>query len=666
MTPDGVRPAMDEGVEHPIDKVAGRWAAGGRLGEGDDAAEAAHGVMNCSGWRTIRRRLDRRDAPASVGTPLAMPCGRRSVRDVARHVFACGMSRSGTTLLTTILDSHDQISMGYELLPSGLGEARSIGATIRAAATRVPADGKSIADVLRSEDDTRSLGTFVRRCERTLVTPEELSGICDRLADESADETFDSLPLRARLSMAVVEVKMAKEKAALCGFKLNAPSIDDIDRLFPDSRFIAITRDPRDVVASHFEKGFNRTIEHICRAWVNYTGRFLAFRDRCPERATLVRYEDLVREPDANLDAIFDCIGLPYGDEVRAFYQSKASVHQTGHVNAELLARDFFTTSVGRWQTQLSVEQIREVEDACGDVMERLGYDLAPLEPLVSHQGTARYRKFTDNTIRRSKFYRDHYGELVGPYTHLTNLTWAEAAIGEKSPGADILILRHDVDHDYETALRMGRWEHEHGLRATYCILHTAWYYGELIDGRQQRTREMLDCCLELQDLGHEINVHNNFPVVALKTGLDAIRLLEQELAFYRLHGVKISGTSTHGDALCRELNFRNYELFRESVYELRGGPRVVEHDGNRVALGHVSMHDFGLAYEAYDLPRDLYFTDSGGTLRRRTNTRGRAGLRRREMDPGPAYPDITGILTHPIWWDFTRDSPPGQTLPEV
>lgn len=37
-----------------------------------------------------------------------------------RHVFACGMSRSGTTLLATILDSHPAISMGYELLPAGL------------------------------------------------------------------------------------------------------------------------------------------------------------------------------------------------------------------------------------------------------------------------------------------------------------------------------------------------------------------------------------------------------------------------------------------------------------------------------------------------------------------------------------------------------------------
>ena len=37
-----------------------------------------------------------------------------------RWIHVCGMSRSGTTLLTSMLDAHPGISMGYELLPAGL------------------------------------------------------------------------------------------------------------------------------------------------------------------------------------------------------------------------------------------------------------------------------------------------------------------------------------------------------------------------------------------------------------------------------------------------------------------------------------------------------------------------------------------------------------------
>lgn len=41
-------------------------------------------------------------------------------RSAMRHVIACGYSRSGTTLLTTILDAHPSVAMGYEILPNPL------------------------------------------------------------------------------------------------------------------------------------------------------------------------------------------------------------------------------------------------------------------------------------------------------------------------------------------------------------------------------------------------------------------------------------------------------------------------------------------------------------------------------------------------------------------
>ena len=257
-------------------------------------------------------------------------------------------------------------------------------------------------------------------------------------------------------------------------------------------------------------------------------------------------------------------------------------------------------------------------------------------------------------------YYRDNYADLVLPWVEgRTNLTWGEAATDTHSPTDEILVLRHDVDHDFETALKMGKWEKEHGLRATYCILHTAWYYGSITeDGFITRNKEMLNCCKKLQAMGHEINLHNNFIVESLRTGLNPLDMMRCELAFMRWNGIDVRGSSTHGDRLCGELGFRNYELFSESVYPARGGARTIEKDGNRVDIGLSSMATLDLDYEAYDLPRDHYITDSGGNLRVRKNTRGRAGLRRKELPTPPIYKRIVGILTHPIWWNFDVDSP--------
>jgi hypothetical protein len=155
-----------------------------------------------------------------------------------------------------------------------------------------------------------------------------------------------------------------------------------------------------------------------------------------------------------------------------------------------------------------------------------------------------------------------------------------------------------------------------------------------------------------LASLGHEVILHNNIVVVALMHGIDPAWLLGTEIEFFRKQGVPMLGTSSHGDALCRQLEFRNYEIFRDRVWESRGGPRVVTQGQNSVELGSLVMEDFGLKYEAYDLPRDVYASESGGNWRTRLDTRGQAGLSRAEL-PGVRPGKIVGVLTHPIWWDF-------------
>ena len=149
------------------------------------------------------------------------------------------------------------------------------------------------------------------------------------------------------------------------------------------------------------------------------------------------------------------------------------------------------------------------------------------------------------------------------------------------------------------------------------------------------------------------MNFHNNLVTLALLKGIDPVGLLKRELEFFRSNGVDIAGTSTHGDSLCRELNFRNWELFIECCDDRFGGPRTITWNGDngvqRVELGRVSMFDFNLEYEAYDIARDVYHTDSGGNMRTRYRTRGRRVFGRHDPEKGA----VVGILAHPVWWNF-------------
>ena len=67
----------------------------------------------------------------------------------------------------------------------------------------------------------------------------------------------------------------------------------------------------------------------------------------------MIRYEDLVTDPEPTLDRIFATFALPVVPEVRHFYESSATIHQSSHNNAKAVAKDFYSTSIGRWQGAL-------------------------------------------------------------------------------------------------------------------------------------------------------------------------------------------------------------------------------------------------------------------------------------------------------------------------
>ena len=258
------------------------------------------------------------------------------------------------------------------------------------------------------------------------------------------------------------------------------------------------------------------------------------------------------------------------------------------------------------------------------------------------------------NYAHKKVFDLRQFAELVEQYqtdhqavTHAVYISSdPESSIGKKW-----LLIRHDIDHDLSTAFRLARWEMERGLQTTYCVLHTAKYY-EAARRDKSIARVFFKVLRTMQAWGHEINFHNNLVSAALRTGVPVSDLLEQELRWLRTHGLQITGLCNHGDRLCRELNYRNWEIFKECENLSFGGPRMITYDldssKRKVEVGHLEMADFGLVYEAYDIQRDTYITDSGGKLVVKTAQPGRnhfVAKRPREQ--------VIGILTHPIWWNI-------------
>ncbi len=148
---------------------------------------------------------------------------------------------------------------------------------------------------------------------------------------------------------------------------------DRIRRVFPQARFIVITRNPLDTVASLYKR--HARLQRSAERWVldsAPTAQLIAHAG-----ALHVRYEDLTMQPEAVFARICEFLGLPWeptmigaGDTV---YE-----HTSGHENMQLRrqqVREAITPRIGTWRQSLPAAAAREVADITARTAQELGYD---------------------------------------------------------------------------------------------------------------------------------------------------------------------------------------------------------------------------------------------------------------------------------------------------
>lgn len=149
--------------------------------------------------------------------------------------------------------------------------------------------------------------------------------------------------------------------------------------------------------------------------------------------------------------------------------------------------------------------------------------------------------------------------------------------------------LRHDIDNDISTALKLAKIEHQLGLQASYYVLHTAPYYG---------SRPCISILKEIQALGHEVGLHNDCLKALVELGTPVADTLKQTLDLLRSQGLTITGTASHGSY--HTYLAANYEIFEGlSIHGRRSF-------GDQYPLGHLKMQEFGLEYEANYIKKSI------------------------------------------------------------
>jgi hypothetical protein len=269
----------------------------------------------------------------------------------ADPVFVLCMGRSGSTLLRFLLDAHPDLACPPETnVPALCGQLANVWALIEGAPLSAnrgdepPEIPDSVIAGVRETMD-RMVGSYLERrgkkryCDKSLGT--------------------------ARFSYLM-------------------------SRVWPEAKFVCLFRHPMDVIASGIEAcpwglngyGFEgyiaetpgNSVHALARFWVDNAMAILSAEEQWPERCHRIRYEDMVSDPQAVADGLYEFLGVDkvpdigrqiFAEERERFGPADYKIWHTSRISTDSMGRGW-TMPAG-----LIGPQIREaMNEFCG----RLGF----------------------------------------------------------------------------------------------------------------------------------------------------------------------------------------------------------------------------------------------------------------------------------------------------
>ncbi|MDP4281967.1 MAG: sulfotransferase [Bacteroidota bacterium] len=152
-------------------------------------------------------------------------------------------------------------------------------------------------------------------------------------------------------------------------------------KLFPDAKFICITRDYRDNFVSMRKFEFEALNTFLLSYRWKYVVRLaLKMRKKYPDRFRIIKYEDLVSDPAKHVPELCEYLSLPYHSEVMDFYTKKAEV--PAYIPEEMLMKyhksltePINKNKIDLWKKELTPKQIRQMDFTVGKLADKMGYE---------------------------------------------------------------------------------------------------------------------------------------------------------------------------------------------------------------------------------------------------------------------------------------------------
>jgi hypothetical protein len=214
-------------------------------------------------------------------------------------------------------------------------------------------------------------------CRLVETNPVEWEGVNLDRADIAA--RCDRNDLYAVMAAIYDALRDAWGKSSWCCKSLgNVKYSNELADRFPDTKFIYLYRDGRDVALS-FTKAIEGEKQYYCiaKAWDGDQQLALRLRDRIGEdRVLSISYEDLTGDENGTMRKVCDFLGATFTEDATNFYQSdEAKKAATASNLWENVTKPVMKDNTRKFLKQTSQDDLRMFESAAGRSLDELGYE---------------------------------------------------------------------------------------------------------------------------------------------------------------------------------------------------------------------------------------------------------------------------------------------------
>jgi Sulfotransferase family len=318
------------------------------------------------------------EPPEPTGEPRPIP---QRLPSEPEAIFVVGASRSGTTLMRHLLELSDRIALAAE--NHFLGHLRkSEGARYyfrRAGELNSDETMRRITDMLYS-------GEFQRRSRWRELSPFWRWLIANVPREETERRLLAAERDERGLMVAFLRAYADAKGRPIIGEKTPAhlAYVDTLLEWFPAGRVVHMVRDPRAVYVSDLRRRRKRLTRpyswfaklpgllplvillQTTLVWRSAVARHKLYEKRYPERYRLVRFEDLVRQPDETLAALYAFL-----DVAMPVNPTDVAVTSRGFSEGE---HGLDAAAADRWRKYIGGGARRFLELVLRGPMRRIGY----------------------------------------------------------------------------------------------------------------------------------------------------------------------------------------------------------------------------------------------------------------------------------------------------